>query len=217
VRLADRAGRRVRAVVNRGLAAPDGADPFLGSEWLAAWWAALRHFDGPVVNRPGRDGFLPEPWPWRLEGALAGFAPSGVRVADRAEACETAPRTTVHRLASGAYAGCFDEREQARLAPGEVYALTPLDPRRTSHLLLAGERCFDLVSGEPLDERRLGEPLERLLALLRAREALLAGVLVELADEGPRLLRVLPAPAVPQRPDLEQAAHAALLGALGLA
>ncbi len=126
-------GTPVRGVLNRGLGGGP-ADDFVRSEALAVWWSALALWDGPVANRPTRQGFLPvaeDPGGHRF--LLAGTKPFDL--AGELPAAETArlptglgdePRFATFAMVEGEarWTSCWpDEHEFAGLADAVYSAL----------------------------------------------------------------------------------------------
>src|SRR5665213_1333172 len=132
----------VRAVLNRGL--PFSDQPFVEAELMASWWAALACFPGPVINRPSRDGFLPNPDVLRLASPESGIELPPIRIATSRELAIHAPATHLRRLSDGGHAGSFAAVPEAGFDDGEVYAATRFDPSRTCQVLVAGNEFFDL-------------------------------------------------------------------------
>jgi hypothetical protein len=109
---------------------------FLGSERLAAW-SALALFQGTVINRPSRLGFIPS--------VDAHFLPP------RATLAVTPPMPPPGCLinAQEASTGRFLRREE--VTSTQLTRFTVFDPIHTARLLIVGEHVFDVRKGVKLE------------------------------------------------------------------
>jgi hypothetical protein len=188
-------GEDVGGAVHRGGVWTDGLDPFLGAERVAAWWALLAGFVGPVVNRPTRHGLLctidrlrtrrtPGTWPG---GALLRDVWAGGPGAGSALVVRTAARHRPVATSPG--------RRSAHLrATDEVLDVTRCAPARVVRVAVAGAATFALGAGDA--PTALPEPFAgRLRGLLAPDLPLLATLVVELADDASvRVLDIDPLP-----------------------
>ena len=137
-------GEPVRGVLNRGFAI-DPAAAFDDSERLAAWWSALACFDGPVVNRPSRVGFLPELDTLSLPAHVPGLALAPMSIGSAAPPEVVGRTINVHSARDGRFLrrgggeDCEDD---------DLRSYTAFDPERTFRILVVGDRCFTI--GPPL-------------------------------------------------------------------
>jgi hypothetical protein len=197
------------AVLNRGFATEvSEAERFPAAETLAAWWAALAEFPGPVVNRPGPRAFVPELDATGL-ARRAGLAPSE-RTITTMRAAVSESHVNVYRVDDGTHVGLVAPGGTAP-CDGEVYRHTRFDPGQAAHAVVAGPRLIPLAPAAPLEQ--FVEPLERLREAVLAAGANFAYIVFVVADE----LLVAHASAFPlagQYASAETAVHGALLAYL---
>lgn len=200
-----------RAVLNRGLPLDredsDDGD-FRRAEMIATWWSALAAFPGPVVNRPTLAGFLPRLETVSLAAAVPDLLAPGY-IGPPGCDLPAAPAVNVHRLRDAAYLG----RHGPALAldEDELYVYTPFDPDRVVRLLLAGERVFDLDSGNGDLDPGMAKRLGPLLQELRRRQATFSRVVLGWSGDELHLLQATAFPGVHQYRRLENEVHRALL------
>jgi hypothetical protein len=196
----DRAGTRVRAVLNRGVhlaVAPASEDDgFRHSETLAAWWSALAFFTGPVVNRPAHEGFTPNVDPVSLVRATRVVDMAPTHLVSRSMCGLEAPRVNVHRVRDARFLGTRADLSDASILDEEACALTGFDPERTRHIVVAGSRAFQIAGpGAPAECPSLLGPL---VSEVRRRHATLSLLVVDHAEEKPRLVHATALPTAGQ-------------------
>lgn len=132
-------GEPVDAILNRGFFWSSGGDEFEQSESLAAWWAALALFSGPVINRPSQAGLIPPSFEVNAQPAVER------RIADR---WPVLPRGLIahrHDLATHAFLGRSPgEPSNAPFEQPEL--VTVFDPSALRHVLVVGRWMFDLTA-----------------------------------------------------------------------
>jgi hypothetical protein len=175
----------VSAILNR-TAGDDNSQPhasrpraerrtrFQTAEKLAAWWAVLAQFPGPVVNRPSVHSFLPELDAGEL-GRRAGIAVAPRTLATRA--LQDGPRN-VHRLHDGSHVGFFADGAADRSDEREVRRYTRFDPHRASYAIVAGRRLILIGSAR----RPPAGCLERLRAAVLDEGVAFAHLVLETTD-----------------------------------
>ena len=142
-------GMPVGAIVNRGgFELPCDASPearYAAYERLAAWWAALALFPGPVINRPTRYGFMPV-----LDALDLAKRIDGVCVASHwtelAQASDSVPAptnpaprgTNIHRMHSGEWVHPDDWSSESG---SMVVCVTRFDPEAVFRLVVVGRDC----------------------------------------------------------------------------
>jgi hypothetical protein len=147
---------------------------FHTAETLAAWWALLAQFPGPVINRPSVHSFLPD-----LDAHALGQR-AGVGVVPRTMATRTVkvgPRN-VHCVHDGSYVGFFVDRCVDRSDSSEVRLYTRFDPNRASYLIVAGRRLILIGSAG----RRPAERLEQLHEAVLDMGIAFAYLVLEMTD-----------------------------------
>jgi len=114
---------------------------FAANERLAAWWAALALFTGPVINRPSRHGYLPDIRPLQL---LASKPSTTLRSAwteaqwlSESDSPPPGDAAALHvrNIATGRW---VTPSERAALSEQAVVCATPYDPARILRVVVAG-------------------------------------------------------------------------------
>lgn len=205
---------RVSAVMNRGTGTPRSGNAdvdFLEAETLAAWWTALAAFPGPVINRPGKLGWMPAIEPTSLlRPPITSFTLGGAIAATGIPKIRWTLPVNVHRLRDGYYMGRLADCE-GTIDPTELHTFTPFSPDRTIHFLIAGRQVFDLSVPDGCVSQERAKQLAPLLYVLRARGASFSLLVVE-PSEGKLFIRHSTAfPSIHQYSHIQSTVHQALL------
>ena len=198
-------GAPVHAVLNRGLDI-DPATQFQDSEWLAAWWAALAYFPGPVVNRPSQAGFLPELDVLSLVERVPSLNLAPMHIGSRAPPSLAGRVVNVHSARDGHFIGRDDASGDE-----ELLQYTEFDPERTCRIILAGDKCLATGFTPPA----ASGAIKMLENELRARGATFSCVVLQVNSSSVELLHATSVPSTPHYLEIENDVHEALLEYLG--
>ncbi len=193
----------VSAILNRmhGPHDEEGESRFRAAEMLAAWWALLAEFPGPVINRPSRHRFLPE-----LDAtALAKRAALPCAKRLLATRSFVPGPCNVHRLHDGSYVGFFANECNHPVHGDEVWCYTNFDPSCAVYAIISGTQMIQV--GDP--NARLVEPLERLRSAVLAEGVNFAYLVLSLTDVL-TLVHASAFPVIGSYRGQEQAVHQAL-------
>lgn len=191
-------GLPVTCAVNRSLPPSPGLGLAESNDMLATWWAALALLPGRVVNRPGREGFIPAP------------QPPAAYLTTRPGPPGTASRANVH----DAHTGRFLYRDDGPHppAPAPVLRVTPFDPDQTWRLMLAGDQVIELhapATGLTAGDRDAGEAD---ISTAKAAGLGLALMVLSRTCGGPmRMVALNPLPSLPHYLDRQEQVHSALM------
>ena len=177
----------LRGAVVLGQPANTGPD-FAGVERLAALWSALALIDAPVLNRPGRFGFRSRvDWLRLAWSTRPTIAPPDGRIGRAPVAPPDGRHLHVRRLSSGAWVHDGNAAQES-----DLYVSTWFG--EALHLLIAGDRVFDLSRVDGVLSSALADWAAPAFAQLRAASVDLAVVVLEVTDGEPRWLDVNIAP-----------------------
>jgi hypothetical protein len=184
---------------------------FQAAETLACWWSVLACFPGPVINRPSRTGFVPN-----LDLSLLNRSDSNIQLAP--VCLGTSPpihsadsQLNVHRVRDGQFIGRISSDTTVSLNEDELHIFTQFDPLQTIHVLLAGNRVFDLSNERGQVAPTLEAQLLPILAQLQARNATFSFIVLQRDTMGVRLLHASPFPGVHHYRHIESQVHEGLL------
>ncbi len=138
----------VTAIFNRwyGDRADERAVRFRIAERMAAWWAVMAQFPGPVVNRPSAQGILPP-----LEAndlARTAGVPAAARTIATTPASLAGP-CNVHRLHDGSHVGLLEPGTADPSNPSEVRRYTRFEPAHAAYAIVAGTRAVHVGAAGP--------------------------------------------------------------------
>jgi hypothetical protein len=200
----------ITAVINRGIGLTErGAGEFEAGEVCAGWWTALACFEGPVLNRPTRMGFLPDLQPGIFENA-AGIAPTDIRFVMGCYEHRGPRAANVHRLHDGLYLGRVGT-DPSILEFDDAVKITYFDPAATIHVIVAGDRLFDLTESKSELHHHHAAQLKSFQEWCHTKGIYFAIIVLEPNGGYFRVLSGSVLPAFQQYRAVEKAVHSSLL------
>ena len=179
-------GTAVTSIFNRGIVLHKEA-AFAELEQMAAWWSGMALFQGPVINRPSRDGLLPDLDVLSLAAAVPGLDLAPMQIGS-AHSLKPRPAVNAHSIATGEFLGHKHEVGEDGLA-----LFTAFDPGRTMNLIVAGDRAF-ATGGRSAIDPQAAATLIALQEELRARGATFSSATLQVSGAAVEILHATPCP-----------------------
>lgn len=176
----------VTSIFNRGIVL-DKEAAFTELEQMAAWWSAIALFQGPVINRPSRNGLLPDLDVLSLAAAVPGLDLAPMQIGS-AHSLKPRPAVNAHSIVTGEFLGRKYPVDEERLA-----LFTAFDPARTINLIVAGDRAF-ATSGRLAIDPQAAAILTALEEELRTRGATFSSATLQVSGAAVEILHASPCP-----------------------
>lgn len=187
----------VHSILNRGLPMAPGNDSvgsFKYAETLAAWWTTLACFNGPVINRPTREGFIAP-----LD--VLAFSRCGLDMAPMYITTETIPdirepKINFHRTRNGELLRNDEAATPDYLPANEVVNITGYDPDKTFYAILAGDQWINPTDTSGGFSCYMADKLQASREILMNKSASFSLLVLQHHEQEIRLVQANPFPAL---------------------
>lgn len=196
-RILSRTGIEFSSFVNRAQWVFGGTEDasFAVQEQFATLWAALALTSVPVLNRPTRWSFYPQPSALRRAAADVPLVSRDLlcgRCTRDALRSELASPSNLYQVRTGLYVGRLEEEMDPLFADTEIIRVVPFRRETVRRLLSVGRRLFDLnaANNELLDVSQ-DQSFAALSQAINSAEATLCKIVVDrIGDSGWALLHL---------------------------